>query len=70
MKDAASDGILGDQAEEPLDQIDPGGRSRREVEMEAPVTFEPCLDLGMLVGARCPGLTTFSVLRYCSGQKK
>src|SRR5260370_13803304 len=50
MKDAASDGILCDQAEEALDQIDPGRRSRREVEMEAPVAFEPCLDLGMLVG--------------------
>ena len=50
VKDAAPDGILCDQAEEALDQIDPGRRSRREVEMEARVAFEPCLDLGMLVG--------------------
>ncbi len=50
VKDAAADGILSDQAEEALDQIDPGRRSRREVEMEARVAFEPCLDLGMLVG--------------------
>ena len=48
VKDAAQDGILGDQAEEALDQIDPGRRSRREVEMEARVAFEPCLDLGCL----------------------
>jgi hypothetical protein len=31
VKDAAADGILSDQAEEALDQIDPGRRSRREV---------------------------------------
>jgi hypothetical protein len=49
-KHAAPDGALCDQAEEALDQIDPGRRSRREVEMEARVAFEPCLDLGMLVG--------------------
>src|SRR5215831_4992919 len=30
-----------DQAEEALDQIDPGRRSRREVEMEARMAFEP-----------------------------
>src|SRR5262249_40163620 len=50
VEDAAPDGILCDQAEEALDQIDPGRRSRREVKMEAPVALEPCLDLGMLVG--------------------
>ena len=50
VKDAASDGIPGDQAEKALDEVDPGRRGRREVEMEAWVAFEPCLDLGMLVG--------------------
>ena len=47
-KDAAPDGILCDQAEEAFDQIDPGRRSRREVEMEARAAFEPCLTLACL----------------------
>src|SRR6516165_6885020 len=49
-EDAAADGVAGDQAEEAFDQIDPGGRSRGEVEVEAGVALEPSLDLGVLVG--------------------
>ena len=32
-EDAAADGVVGDQAEEPFDQIDPRGRCRGEVEV-------------------------------------
>ena len=49
-EDAAADGVAGDQAEEAFDQIDPGGRGRSEVEVEAGVALEPSLDLGVLVG--------------------
>ena len=48
-EDAAADGVAGDQAEEAFDQIDPGGRGRGEVEVEAGVALEPSLDLGVLV---------------------
>ena len=51
MENATADGVAGDQAEEALDLIDPGGRCGREVEMEAGVVLEPSLDLGVLV--RC-----------------
>ena len=50
VEDAASNGVIGDQAEEPFDQIDPGGRCRGEVEVEAGMALEPSLDLGVLVG--------------------
>ena len=36
--------------EEALDGIEPGGRCRREVEMEPWMALQPCLDLGVLVG--------------------
>ncbi len=36
--------------EEALDGIEPGGRGRREVEMEPWMTLQPCLDLVVLVG--------------------
>jgi len=36
--------------EEALDGIEPGGRGRREVEMEPWMALQPCLDLGVLVG--------------------
>ncbi len=49
-KHAAADGILGDQPEEALDLVEPRGGSRREVEMKARMAFQPCFDLGMLVG--------------------
>ena len=47
---AAADGVFGDQAEEPFDEIDPRGRGRGEVKVEAGMALEPRLDLGMLVG--------------------
>ena len=49
-KHAAADGIGGDQPEEALDLVEPRGGSRREVEMKARMAFQPCFDLGMLVG--------------------
>ena len=47
-EDAASDGVLGDQAEEALDQVEPGGGGRGEMEVEARMAFQPGFDLGML----------------------
>ena len=47
-KHAAPNGILGDQAKEALDQIEPGCRGRGKVKMEARVSFQPCFDFGML----------------------
>ena len=46
---AAADGVAGDQAEEAFDLIDPGGRCRGEVEVEARMALEPGCDLGVLV---------------------
>ena len=48
-EDAASDALLGDQAEEALDLIEPRGRGRREVQVKARVLGQPCLNVGMLV---------------------
>ena len=50
VEDAASNGVVGDQAEEPFDEIDPGGRCRGEVKVKAGVALEPGPDLGVLVG--------------------
>ena len=55
-EDAAASGVAGDQAEEALDQINPGGRGWREVEVKAGVALEPSFDLGMLM--RCVLSTT------------
>ena len=48
-EDAASDAVLGDQAEEALDLIEPGGRGRGEVQVKARVLGQPCLNVAMLV---------------------
>ena len=48
-EDAASDAVLGDQAEEALDLIEPGGRGGGEVQVKARVLGQPCLNVGMLV---------------------
>ena len=45
-----ADAVLGDQAEEALDLVEPGSRGRGEVHMEARMALQPGLDLGMLVG--------------------
>ena len=50
VEHTAADGVSGDQAEEAFDQVDPGGRGGREMEVEAGMAFEPGLDLGVLVG--------------------
>ena len=49
LERAAADAVLGDQAEEALDLVEPGCRSRREVHMEPLVPLEPDPDAGMLV---------------------
>jgi hypothetical protein len=38
-EDAASNGVVGDQAEKPFDEIDPGRRCRGEVKVEARVAL-------------------------------
>jgi uncharacterized protein YecT (DUF1311 family) len=47
---AAPDGLVGDVGEETLDQVEPGAVGGNEMEMPAPPSGEPGLDLGMLVG--------------------
>ena len=49
-EDAAANGILGNQAEEPLDQVGPGCGRGGKVQMEAGVPFQPGLHLGVLMG--------------------
>jgi hypothetical protein len=48
---ASAQALAGDLSEEALDEIQPGGSGRGEVEMKARVFREPRLDQGMLVGA-------------------
>lgn len=50
LEDAAPNASTGDDREEALDGIDPGGRGRREMEDPARVIGQPFQDLGMLVG--------------------
>lgn len=40
---ATADAISGDLGEEPLHHVEPGSRSRREVQMEAGMRFDPAL---------------------------
>jgi hypothetical protein len=47
---AAANGLRGDQAEPALDQVEPRGAGRGEVQMEARVGGQPLFDRGMLVG--------------------
>jgi len=51
VEDAASDRFVGQFAEPALDEVEPGARGRDEVEVEARVTLEPRVDVGVLVGA-------------------
>ena len=48
---AAANGLRGDQAEPALDQVEPRGAGRGEVQMEARVRGQPLFDCGMLVGS-------------------
>ena len=43
LEGAAADTFSGDLGEEPFDHVKPGSRSRREVQMEAGMGFEPAL---------------------------
>ena len=45
LEDATADGVLGNQGEEPLDQIEPRRRGRDEVQFEALVPLQPVLHL-------------------------
>src|ERR1700687_3192043 len=48
---APANGLRGDQAEPALDQVEPRGAGRGEVQMEARVRGQPLFDRGMLVGS-------------------
>ena len=50
MEDAAPDGLVSDQAEEPFDQIDPSGRGRGEVDVKARMALGQGFDLDMFMG--------------------
>jgi len=49
-EDAAANPFLGEVAEEALDQVEPGSRGGREVQMEARMLAQPGGHVGMLVG--------------------
>jgi hypothetical protein len=43
LEGAAANAFSSDLGEEPLDHVEPGGRGRREVQMEAGMSLEPAL---------------------------
>ena len=49
-EDAAPEAPSGERREEVLDSVEPGARSRGEVEHPARMAGEPGFDLGMLMG--------------------
>src|SRR3954466_4479985 len=49
-KDAAPESLVGQLGEETFDRIEPGGRGRREMELEPRMPREPGADICMLVG--------------------
>jgi hypothetical protein len=51
FESAATDGALGDEGEEALDLVEPGGIGGGEVDVPARPAGEPSPDLGMLVGS-------------------
>ena len=59
--DAAAQGALGEQGEQALDLVDPGGRGRREVDVEARALGEPVADQLGLVACR-----QLSMMRWTS----
>src|SRR3712207_8539494 len=44
LEGAAPDALAGDLGEEPLDQVEPGRRGRREMQVEARMLRQPRLD--------------------------
>ena len=50
LEDAAPDALAGDLGEEPLDQVEPGRRGRREVQVEPRMLRQPRPHGRMLVG--------------------
>ena len=50
VEHATTYALSGDLGEEALDQVEPGRRCRREMHVEAGMTGQPRLDLGVLVG--------------------
>ena len=49
FEDAAADAFSGDLGEEALDQVEPGSRGRREMDVEARVFLQPPFNLRRLV---------------------
>ena len=49
-KDAATNPLVGEVAKEPLDHVQPGRRSGREVDMKALVALQPVEDFLVFVG--------------------
>ena len=49
FEDSTADCLSFDQAEPDLDEVEPGGVGRCEVDLEPGVVGQPCLDLGVLV---------------------
>lgn len=47
---AAADALFSDLSEESLDHVQPGGRGRDEMEMEARMPLEPTRDRGGFMG--------------------
>jgi len=60
-EDATFQAPLGQIGEVPLHGVEPGARSRREVEDEAHVPAEPTLHLGMLMGPSCRSASVSSL---------
>ena len=50
IKAAAADGLLGDQPEPTLDQVEPPGAGRSEVELETRVCGQPLSNRRMFMG--------------------
>jgi hypothetical protein len=62
-EDAASDAVLGDQAKEALDLIEPGGRGGGEVQVKARVLGQPCLNVAMHCPITAPVATSSAAKR-------
>jgi hypothetical protein len=60
-EDATFQAPLGQLGEVTLHGVEPGARSRREVEDEAHVPSEPTLHLGMLMGPSCRSASVSSL---------
>ena len=66
LEGATTDGAFGDEGEEALDLVEPGGVGRGEVNVPTRPAGEPSPDLGMLVGGVVVVISrpVFSAVRY------